>query len=142
MISVISLFDELEKIAGIASGAAKVVRGMGRNLKTTAKRFSNPVQSVKHLAHAVKTSPTHKKVLLGVEGAIAGANAAPKKDPSGEGKSRTRRALEGVGGVVGGNIGKGFTGGLAGGIAGSAAGSLVGKGIDKLRGYKPPPKAS
>lgn len=115
--------------------------GIGRNLRATGRRLVNP----QDMARRVKGSFTNKAVPVwqrGLNTAFAAStvlNAVPKEDPSGEGKSRLRRALGGIGGTIGGTVGKGVSGGILGAGLLGGAGDLVGKGIDKLRGYKHPP---
>lgn len=115
--------------------------GVARDLRATARRAMNPRDVVRRVKGSI-TNPAQPKInrafqVLGAGTAIA--NAAPAQDPTGAGKSRIRRALEGAGGFVGGSIGKGLVGGVAGSAAGAAAGNLVGKAFDKVRGYKAPP---
>lgn len=114
--------------------------GVKRNLVATGRRMMNPKDMVRRVKHSVTGPgvPTSHKLLAGAGIAASVANAAPKKDPSGEGKSRIHRALEGAGGILGGTAGKGWSGGLVGGTVGAGIGSLAGKAIDKVRGYKKP----
>jgi hypothetical protein len=66
--------------------------------------------------------------------------ATSKEDPDGKGRSRVHRVLEGVGSQAGGWVARpfGLVGGMAGTNIGSRVGGAIGKGIDKVRGYRPP----
>ncbi len=151
---------ELEKLALSEEGAKKMMdaakktrekpgfspktpsfgEGIKRNLVATGRRMMNPKGMLSRVKHSIVGPgvPKSYKALAGISAAAAVAHAAPKKDPSGEGKSRIHRALEGAGGILGGTAGKGWSGGLVGGAVGGGIGSLAGKAIDKVRGYKPP----
>lgn len=91
------------------------------------------------MKEAWRATPTSGKVMLGGFAALDAANAA---DP----KTREGLAEKGLG-TLGGTSGyllsgrMGFLPSMATAIAGSSAGSYLGKGIDRLRGYKPPAAA-
>ena len=151
--------EELQKIAagaGFTATASKAVaaareagkvknipfmEGMKRNLVATGRRLMNPKDAVRRTKGMFTTPglPLWQKGLAGVGLVGTAANALPEQDPSGQGKSRTRRALEGIGGTIGGAAGKGLVGSLAAGAVGTMAGNIAGKAVDAVRGYRPPP---
>jgi hypothetical protein len=160
-----SFADELEKIAITEAGAKAIkkrvekynkkaskpgfkpskhrpgfLKGIVNNLRATGRRFMRPKRMLSRFKWSLAGPgvPLHMRALAGLGIGEAALHAAPKKDPSGEGKSRLRRALQGAGALIGGTSGRGITGGLAGGAAGGFIGDRAGKIIDELRGYKPP----
>lgn len=124
--------EELEKIA--------FLKGIKKDLAATGRDLTNPSRLAKRLKSSLvgPNVPLHVRALTGLGLAGTIAESAPEKDPSGQGRSRLRRALEGAGTTLGGLAGKGLVGSIAGGIAGSTAGGLAGRAIDTVRGYKSP----
>lgn len=156
-----SFLDELEKIslsAGDAAGYARSVAGRfgryvqhhaedtGKNLGNAAAAWAKPRESLKKGWHAT-WNPDGKPLGLGWKammgyGLISGAkDVASKKDPTGRGHSRVRRALRFVGDQAGGMIGApfGMSGSILSSMAGSKLGDMAGAATEKIRGFRPKP---
>ncbi|TXH10596.1 MAG: hypothetical protein E6R04_04930 [Spirochaetes bacterium] len=156
LMTVRSLFDELEKIAD--SEEPGFFRGIGKNLRGAAKDLTSPISSahreVRRMGRDINSAITGRKGnrqltplqragRIGNHGLTAAftvpqAVAAVKKDPSGQ-TSRAERVSRFVGSTIG-NLAtakRGLSGSLLGSVVGDQAGKLVGKGINKVTGFKP-----
>lgn len=131
----------------VGTRIAKTVGQQGKNVGNTLNTmFSSPVQGMKQglkttvgdlKGHPLLTSMMAASTAMGVN------DLRKKEDPSGEGRSRLRRATAFAGEQAGGLIGAPFSlaGGIAGGMMGKKIGDTIGGGIDMVRGYKKKPPA-
>lgn len=129
--------------SAIASYTYKAPNSIASNIANTVRGFKNPIANASEgLRESIKWAPGNRlNSAMFVGGTALGVPGVVKKeDPTGEGRSRLRRAATFAGETAGGLVGfkHGLSGNIAGTLLGHAAGSMAGKGIDKARGYKPP----